>query len=62
MKKLFTERLSEILPRVAETLDYNTRNALQTLVSARLEEEWFGLSFPQACNDGHAYAGTDFMK
>jgi hypothetical protein len=35
---------------------------LLTLVSARIEEEWFGLSFPQACSDGYNYAGTDFSK
>jgi hypothetical protein len=62
MKKLFTERHGEALPRVAEALDETTRNALLTLVSARIDEEWFGLNFPQKCNDGYAHAGTDFTK
>jgi hypothetical protein len=28
-----------------------------TLVSARIDEEWFGLDFPNKCDD--AYADTD---
>jgi hypothetical protein len=43
-------------------LDEVTRNALLTLLRARMDEEWFGLSFPQKCDDGHAYADTDFTK
>jgi len=62
MKKLFTERHGAVKPRVAETLDATTRDALLTLVRARLDEEWFGLSFPAKCLDGYAYAGTDFVK
>ena len=33
-----------------------------TLVSARIDEEWFGLSFNEKCNDGYAYAGTDLTR
>jgi hypothetical protein len=60
MKKLFTERHGQVKPRVSETLDETTRNALVTLLAARIDEEWFGLSFPNKCGDGYAYAGTDF--
>jgi len=62
MKKLFTERHGQAVPRVAEALDENTRNGLLTLVSTRIGEEWFGLSFPVGCGDGYAYAGTDLSK
>lgn len=62
MKKLFTERQGQAPPRVAEALDEATRNGLLTLVSARIEEEWFGLTFPNKCDDGYAYAGTDFTR
>jgi hypothetical protein len=27
-----------------------------------MDEEWFGLAFPDKCIDGYAYAGTDFVK
>lgn len=49
MKKLFTERHGQVLPRVAEALDEPTRNALLALVSGRIDDEWFGLSFPDKC-------------
>jgi hypothetical protein len=62
MKKLFSERNGATKPRVAETLDETTRRALLTLVRARMDEEWFGLSFPDKCADGYAYAGTDIRK
>ena len=62
MKKLFTERHGQAKPRVSETLDETTRNGLLTLVTARIDEEWFGLSFPNKCGDGYAYAGTDFAR
>ena len=62
MRRLFTERHGQAKPRVAEALDETTRNGLLTLVSARIEEEWFGLSFPNKCDDGYAYAGTDVEK
>ena len=59
MKKLFTERYGETKPRVEEVLDDATREGLLTLVSARIDEEWLGLSFNEKCGDGYAYAGTD---
>lgn len=62
MKKLFTERHGLVKPRVAEALDEPARNGLINLVLARMDEEWFGLSFPYKCGDGYAYAGTDFAK
>lgn len=62
MKKLFTERHGEARPRVAETLDDAARDGLLTLVTARIDEEWFGLMFPNKCGDGYASAGTDFQK
>lgn len=32
------------------------------LVSGRIDDEWFGLSFPDKCPDGYAYAGTDLRR
>jgi hypothetical protein len=62
MKKLFTERYGGTLPRVKEELDTVTRNGLLTLVKARIEEEWFGNSFPSMCPDGRGNSGTDKIK
>ena len=62
MKKLFTERHGQVAPRIAEALDEATRNALLSLISARIDEECFGLTFPSKCGDGYAYAGTDVAK
>lgn len=62
MKKLFTERHGHALPRVAEVLDETTRNGLLTLITSRIDEEWFGLSFNDKCGDGYAYAGTDLTR
>ncbi|MEX2283672.1 MAG: hypothetical protein WEE89_14400 [Gemmatimonadota bacterium] len=62
IRKLFTERHGEGKPRLAETLDEPTREGLLTLVSARIDEEWFGLSFNEKCGDGYAYAGTDLTR
>jgi hypothetical protein len=62
MKKLFTERHGHTKPQVAESLEENARAALLNLFNARLDEEWFGLSFPEKCADGYAYAGTDINK
>jgi hypothetical protein len=62
MKKLFTERHGEGKARIAEILDDATREGLLTLVSARIDEEWFGLSFNEKCGDGYAYAGTDLTR
>lgn len=62
MKKLYTERQGQAKPRTAEVLDDATRNGLLTLLNARLDEEWFGLAFRSGCNDGYAYAGTNYAK
>jgi hypothetical protein len=62
MKRLFTERHGGARPRVSEVLDETTRNGLWNLLSARIDEEWFGLLFPSKCADGYVYAGTDFDK
>ncbi|WP_454734296.1 AbiJ-NTD4 domain-containing protein [Cupriavidus pauculus] len=62
MKKLFTERHGPVKPRVSEVLNETTRDALLTLVRARMDEEWFGFAFPDKCRDGYAYAGTDFGR
>jgi hypothetical protein len=62
VRKLFTERHGQARPRIAEALDETASNALLTLISARIDEEWFGLSFPKKCPDGHAHAGTDIAK
>lgn len=62
MKKLFTERHGQGRPRVAEVLDDTTRNALLALVAARIDDEWFGMSYPEKCSDGYAFAGTDIGK
>jgi hypothetical protein len=62
MKRLFTERHGEGKARVAESLDDGTREGLLTLVAARINEEWFGLSFNEKCGDGYAYAGTDLTR
>ena len=62
MKKLFTERHGHLKPRIAEALDGPTRDGLLALVDARIDEESFGLAFPAKCDDGYAYAGTDFHK
>lgn len=62
MKKLFTERHCATKPRIAEELDDVTRDALLNNIRARMDEEWFGLAFPDKCRDGYAYAGTDYDK
>jgi len=62
MKRLFTERHGGTKPRVNEALDETARSALWNLLSARIDEEWFGFLFPNKCADGYAYAGTDFGK
>ncbi len=63
MKPLFSERYGGTRPRVSETLDKTARDALWNLLSARIEEEWFGLSFPnKCCEAGYIGTGTDFGK
>jgi hypothetical protein len=58
MKKLFTDRYGQGLPRTREELDEESRNAIWALISARVTEEWFGYSFNDQCGDGYPYAGT----
>ncbi|WP_250487003.1 AbiJ-NTD4 domain-containing protein [Caballeronia sp. GaOx3] len=62
MKKLFSERHGLAQPRVKESLDQAIREALITLVHSRIDEEWFGQAFPDACPDGYGNAGTDRSK
>jgi AbiJ N-terminal domain 4 len=60
MKRLlFTERMTQPKPRVAETLDGNVRAALFQIVQSRIESNWFGSAFPLQCPDGSVNAGTD---
>jgi hypothetical protein len=58
MKKLFTDRFGQGLPRTKEELDAESRDALWGILSARIAEEWFGCAFNEQCGDGYAYAGT----
>ena len=58
MKKLFTDRFGQSLPRTKEGLDAESRDAIWGLISARITEEWFGYAFNDQCGDGYAYAGT----
>jgi hypothetical protein len=58
MKKLFTDRCGQGLPRTREALDDDSRTALWSLLTARIQEEWFGFAFPDQCADGYVYAGT----
>lgn len=62
MKKLFTERQGGIAPRVKEELDDVTRNGLLALIRGRIDEEWFGDSFPEMCPDGRGNAGCNRAK
>jgi AbiJ N-terminal domain 4 len=62
MKKLFTERHGGAVPRVKEELDEVTRNGILELVRARIDEEWFGDSFPSMCPDGRGNGGCDKSK
>lgn len=58
MKKLFTDRYGQGLPRTKEELDDDSRTAIWGLLAARIDEEWFGFAFPHQCGDGYVYAGT----
>lgn len=62
MRRLFTERHGGLKPRTAESLDTATKKGLLELISARVDEQWFGQAFPFACQDGHGNAGTDTGK
>jgi hypothetical protein len=59
---LFTERHGGMKPRTAEVMDAVTTTGLMELVSARIDEQWFGNAFPFACQDGQGNAGTDTRK
>ena len=59
---LFTERHGGMKPRTGEVLDAVTATGLMELVSARINEQWFGAAFPFACQDGQGNAGTDTRK
>jgi hypothetical protein len=56
--KLFTDRYGLGLPRTKEELDDESRAAIWGLLTNRIQEEWFGFSFPDQCGDGYVYAGT----
>lgn len=62
MKRLFSERHGSMKPRISHELDDPCRAALLGLVEARIDEEWFGFSFPFNCQDGRGNAGTDTEK
>jgi hypothetical protein len=46
LKKLFTERHGMGKPRIGDTLNLEATRALLALVTARIDENWFGLAFP----------------
>jgi hypothetical protein len=59
MKKLFSERMGQPIPRVKETLDETVRTALLQLIELRIDDNSFGLKFPVQCPDGHGNSGCD---
>ena len=59
MKKLFTDRHGQGKLRTAEALDDATRLGLIELVSAKIQQNWFGDAFPNMCDDGYGNAGCD---
>lgn len=59
MKKLFSERMGQPVPRVKETLDVNVKTALIKLVETRIGDHSFGVSFPEICPDGRGNTGCD---
>ena len=62
MRRLFTERHGGTKPRISEELNQPCYVGLLGLVEARISEEWFGMTFPFACQDGRGNAGTDSNK
>jgi hypothetical protein len=48
MRRLFTERHGGLKPRTAESLNAATTKGLVELLSARVDEQWFGQAFPFA--------------
>jgi len=61
MKKLFSERAGQPLPRVEETLPENVRAVIFQLIIQRIENHSFGLKFPDQCPDGHGNSGCSEM-
>ena len=60
MKKLFSERMGQPIPRVKEALDEPVRTALLQLIELRVERNSFGpVPFPVQCPDGHGNSGCD---
>jgi hypothetical protein len=62
MKKLFTERYGMTQPRVKEEIDGQVAIGLLGIIKARIEEHWFGLAFPEECQDGGHTIGTSTTK
>ena len=62
MKRLFSERQGRTAPRVSEELSIESARGLLALVTARIDENWFGKSFPYSCPDGTLNAGGDAQK
>jgi len=60
MKKLFSERVGQPVPRVVENLNRAVCTALFQFVQQRIEDNSFGLSFPLLCQDGCGNAGCDW--
>jgi hypothetical protein len=55
MKKLFSERMGQPIPRVKEALDEVVRTALLQLIELRINDNSFGLLLPpQICTPAHA--------
>ena len=46
MKRLFTERYGASRPRTEEVLSDDCLTGLLSLVASRIDEHWFGESFP----------------
>jgi hypothetical protein len=59
MKKLFSERMGQSIPRIKEVLDETVRAALLQLIELRIDDNSFGLKFPVQCPDGHGNSGCD---
>lgn len=62
MKKLYTERFGMTQPRVKDELDDEVAIGLLGIVKARIEENWFGLAFPEECQDGGHTIGVSIFK
>lgn len=59
MRRLFSERHGQGKPRTAEALDEPTKTGLLGVVSALIDQDAFGLTFPLKCPDGTANSGCD---